>query len=137
MKRAGSSSAASRVLRELGDAVSAAGTIDDESSRSLLIGVFVPQEAAIECVRRYLELNPCTSATFDARRAVEGTPSPRSYDAMFYAPGEALADVHGVVCAYGRTMLLVAADHPFAQRDSIDLGECARAFRAPRRCGGG
>lgn len=115
-----------RALRELGDAVSAAGAAHDASAGSLSIGVFGPQEAAIECVRRYLELNATVSATFDARRAPAGTTSACDYDALFFSSDAAPANVHGVVCAYDRTTLLVSVDHPFAQRDSIDLGECVR-----------
>lgn len=116
--------AVEQCLRELGEAVSVVAADDDDTERTLTVGVFGSQDSAIECVQRFMELNPRVNVTFDARRQTVTDHIAREFDALFYPDTEAFARVSGVAYAYDQLMLLVSAGHRLAGRASVDLAEC-------------
>lgn len=111
-------------LRELGDVVAVVGTADEELEQSLSVGVLGSQNSAVECVQRFMELNPHVNVTFDARRQTTTEHVARDFDAVFFPGIEDFSHVSGVVYAYEQTMLLVPAGHRLANEESVDLAEC-------------
>lgn len=113
-------------LRELGEAVSVVATDDDDAERTLALGVFGTQGPAIECVQRFMELNPNVNVVFDTRQRTVSDRASREFDALFYPDTDAFSHISGVAYAYEQLMLMVPANHRLASRESVDLAECKR-----------
>lgn len=113
-----------RALRDLGDVAAVVGSSEEEGERTLSVGVFGPQAAAIDCVERFMELNDAVSVTFDARRQTAASEMASEYDALFFPDTDGFSHVSGVVVSYCKTMLRVPPEHRLAGSGSVDLADC-------------
>lgn len=117
-------SSVERSLDLLSDAVAAINSPGIEQA-IVRIGIFGPQDAAAECVIRFMNAEPSAYVAVESNQPFGAGHGMRGFDALFYPARREFASIYGVPYARTRTMLCISSSHRFASRTSIDLEECA------------